>query len=166
MAIPAFKTCKVWIILNPCICYSDCFWDTGRCSLLSLSFSFFDRIFLKMIMLFFFYYFLPFLWCYSRVPGNHWFPYFAPWVPELVLCPSPRRLSLSLFLIFSSFWFRFFESPWLTFLFRSVLVFYVTFLMVQLLAVLLLCHFSWVGGIQLCWFESFCGYFLFYCSLF
>ena len=27
--------------------------------------------------------------------------------------------------------------------------------MVQLLVVLLLCHFSWVGRIQLCWFESF-----------
>ena len=30
MAIQASKTCKVWILLNPSMCYSDCFWDTGR----------------------------------------------------------------------------------------------------------------------------------------
>ena len=39
--------------------------------------------------------------------------------------------------------------------FQSALVSNVTFLMVQLLAVLLLCHFSQVGGIPLCGFKSF-----------
>ena len=46
----------------------------------------------------------------------------------------------------------FLRKPWLTSLFWSALD--VTFLMIHLLAVLPFCHFSWVGGIQLCWFES------------
>ena len=49
-----------------------------------------------------------------RVPGNYWFPCFAPWVPESVLCPSPRRLSFPCFSFFSSFWCCLLESPWLT----------------------------------------------------
>ena len=43
------------------------------------------------------------------------------WVPEPVMCLSPRRLILSLFLIISSFWCCFFESPWLTFHSRAYL---------------------------------------------
>lgn len=30
MAIQASKICKIWILLNPSMCYSGCFWDTGR----------------------------------------------------------------------------------------------------------------------------------------
>ena len=50
--------------------------------------------------------------------------------------------------------------------FRSALVPNFTFLMVQLLAILPLCHFSQVSRIQLCWFEGLCCYFLFYNSSF
>lgn len=38
MAIQASKTCKVWILLNPSMCYSGCFWDTGRHSSVFLKF--------------------------------------------------------------------------------------------------------------------------------
>ena len=30
MAIQASKTCKIWTLLNPSMCYTGCFWDTGR----------------------------------------------------------------------------------------------------------------------------------------
>ena len=53
-----------------------------------------------------------------RVLGNYWFPCFAPWLPEPVLCPSPKRLSFPCFSFFSSFWCCFLESPWLTIYFR------------------------------------------------
>ena len=49
----------------------------------------------------------------------------------------------------------FLRKPMVDYLFRSALVSDVTFLMVQLLAVLPLCLFSQVGGIPLYWFESF-----------
>ena len=57
----------------------------------------------------------PFYSVIPRARGPIDSPPLLPWVPEPVLCPSLRRLSLSLFLIISSFWCRFFESPWLTF---------------------------------------------------
>ena len=38
MVIQTYKTYKVWILLNPSMCYSGCFWDTKRYSLFSLSF--------------------------------------------------------------------------------------------------------------------------------
>ena len=38
IAIQASKTCKVWILLNPSMCYSGCFWDTGRRSSVFLKF--------------------------------------------------------------------------------------------------------------------------------
>ena len=38
MAIQASKTCKVWILLNPSMCYSGYFWDTGRRSSVFLKF--------------------------------------------------------------------------------------------------------------------------------
>ena len=50
--------------------------------------------------------------------------------------------------------------------FWSALVPNFTFLMVQLLAVLPLCHFSQVSGIQLYWFKGLCCYFLSYSSSF
>ena len=55
---------------------------------------------------------------YSIIPGSRGTidsPPLLPWVPEPVLCLSLRRLSVSLYLIISSFCCCFFESPWLTF---------------------------------------------------
>ena len=70
------------------------------------------------------------------------------------VCFVPITQKVEPFLV-SHFFFLlilFLRKPWLTFLFRNALD--VTFLMIHLLAVLPFCHFSWVSGIQLYWFES------------
>ena len=70
--------------------------------------------------------------------------------------PIAQKVELSLFLIFFFFLLvLFLQKPMADYPFQSALVSNVTFLMVQLLAVLPLCHFSQVSGIQLCRFESF-----------
>ena len=63
----------------------------------------------------------PFYSVIPRVRGPIDSPPLLPWVPKLVMCLSPKRLILSLFLIVSSFWCYFFKSPWLTFHSRAYL---------------------------------------------
>ena len=102
------------------VCSIVVVWDTKKC--LSLSFSTFlssDRVFFydSAIILSTPCYWLPspFYSVIPRVWGPIDSPPLLPWVPEPVMCLSPRRLILSLLLIISSFWCCFFESPWLTF---------------------------------------------------
>ena len=55
------------------------------------------------------------------IPLLLWSLPLLPWVPEPIMCLSPKRLIFSLFLIISSFWCCFFESLWLTFYYRACL---------------------------------------------
>ena len=57
----------------------------------------------------------PFYSVIPRVRGPVDSPPLLSWVPKPVMCLSPKKLILFLFLIISSFWWCFFESPWLTF---------------------------------------------------
>ena len=154
------------------VCSIVAVWDTEKC--LSLSFSTFlssDRVFFydSIMIPLAFQCWLPSLF-YSVIPralGLIDSPPLLPWVSKPVMCLSPRRLILSLFLIISSFWCCFFESPWLTFHSKVCLRGSSWFLIfpsfspfqTQLLVVLSLCHFSQVGRIHSCWVKGFPYYF-------
>ena len=97
----------------------------GNVSLSLFTFLSSNRVFFSDFLIFFF---VPCCWLPSpfysvipRVRGPIDSPPLLPWVPEPVMCLSPSRLILFLFFIISSFWFCFFESPWLTFHSRAYL---------------------------------------------
>lgn len=82
---------------------------------------------------------------------NYWFPCFAFWSPEYVLCPSPSSFSFPVLHPFLPFSFVSLKvHGWLPILEHTE----VTPFSIQLLAVLLLYLFSQTGGITFCWFES------------
>ena len=76
-----------------------------------------------------------------------------PVYQSLLCVHHPEGRAFPCFSFFFFLLMLFLRKPWLTFLFQSAPD--VTFLMIQLLAILPFCHFSWVDGIQFCWFESF-----------
>ena len=160
------KTCKVWIPLKSSMFYSGCLGYREMSLPLFLLFYILTKFSSMIPLLCPPNYWLPSPF-YSVIP-RVWGPVdslpLLPWVPEPIMCLSPRRLILSLFLIISSFWCCFFESPWLTFHSRVCLGSSSWFLLffpssspfqTQLLVVLFLCHFSQVGGIHSCWVEGF-----------
>ena len=83
--------------------------------------------------------------------GNYWFPCFALWSPQYVLCLLPSRSSfpfLHAFLLFSFVSLK--VHGWLLISKHAE----VTPFLIQILAVLLLHLFSQTGGIPFCRFES------------
>ena len=131
------------------MCYSDCFQDTGRYSILSLSFltEFFSNDSVVVLLLL-----SPLFIVLIQSPGEPLIPLFCS--PGTRACFMPIAQKAEPFPV-SHFFFLlmlFLRKPWLTFLFRSALD--VTFLMVQLLAVLHFCYFSRVDRIQLCRFKK------------
>ena len=153
------------------VCSIVAVWDTRKCLSLIFYFSGFRPSFLlwfrydpsclSMLAAFPFYSVIPRAW------GPIDSPLLLPWILEPVMCLSPRRLILPLFLIISSFWCCFFKSSWLTFHSKVCLGDSSWFLIfpsfspfqTQLLVILSLCHFSQVGKIHSCWVEGFPCYF-------
>ena len=111
------KTCKVWIPLKSSMFYSGCLGYREMSLPLFLLFCILTKFSSMIPLLCPPNYWLPspFYSVIPRVWGPVDSPPLLPWVPEPIMCLSPRRLILSLFLIISSFWCCFFESPWLTF---------------------------------------------------
>ena len=155
MAIQASKTCKVWIFLNLSMCYSGCFWDTGRW------FTNFSEFFWIEISQWFYCNFccllhdpsLLFIVLFLGSRGTI-DSLFCPLGTRARFVPITQKVEFSLFLIFFFLLVLFSQKPMADYLFQSALVSDVTFFMVQLLVVLPLYLFSQMSEIPLCRFES------------
>ena len=118
-------TCKVWILLNPSVFSSGCFWDTGWYFPL---FSYFLWILIEFSQWFYSNLLLlnvpsllaasPFYNVILGFQGTTDSPHLLSWVPEPMLCQQPWWLIPFLFLIIFSFWCLFPKSLQLTFHFR------------------------------------------------
>ena len=88
-----------------------------------------------------------------------------PVYQSLLCVHHPEGRAFPCFSFFSSFWCCFFESPWLTFLFWSTLVFVVTFLWFNFWPSFLFVIFPEWAESNSVGSKVFCCYFLFYSSL-
>ena len=116
MAIQASKTCKGWIFLNPSMCYSGCFWDTGRW------FTNFSEFFSTELSQWFYCNFSCllhdpsplFIVLFLRSRGAIDSPILTLGYQSPFCAHRPEGWVFLISHFFSSFWCCFLESPWLS----------------------------------------------------